>query len=100
MRPLLLWAPVAAAAAAPLAGVFSLEAARATGETRDFAADMAAARLRWGPAEQPPGFALTQGEGRVVAQPLAHDQAYIAEVALGSPPQMVKLALDTGSADV
>jgi len=31
---------------------------------------------------------------------LVHDKAYVAEIEVGTPPQKVKVLLDTGSSDV
>jgi hypothetical protein len=43
---------------------------------------------------------LEQIEGRVDVEPLGTDDIYIADVEVGSPPQTLKLALDTGSSDL
>lgn len=39
-------------------------------------------------------------DGRVDIQPMGADALYIADVEIGSPPQLLKMALDTGSADL
>lgn len=39
-------------------------------------------------------------EGSAGARPIVHDQAYITEVEFGTPPQKLKMILDTGSSDV
>ena len=39
-------------------------------------------------------------EGRVGVEPLGKDDIYIADVKLGNPPQILKMALDTGSSDL
>ena len=39
-------------------------------------------------------------EGRVQVQPLGSDDIYIADVLIGNPPQVLKMALDTGSSDL
>jgi hypothetical protein len=39
-------------------------------------------------------------EGRVNVHPLGNDSIYIADVPVGTPPQILKIAMDTGSADL
>ncbi|PHH70495.1 hypothetical protein CDD80_5960 [Ophiocordyceps camponoti-rufipedis] len=84
--------------------VFTLQVEQRASYRRDFTTDLAAARRKWGsvvPEEQ--GFSLAQSDGvesMVEVKPLVHDQIYVADVEIGTPPQKVKMALDTGSSDV
>ncbi|KAG6041955.1 hypothetical protein E4U41_000070 [Claviceps citrina] len=82
---------------------FSLEARPMNGQRRDFASDWAAAHGRWGSSNSLPSLgksALAEGEGSARAKSILHDQAYITEVEFGTPPQKLKMILDTGSSDV
>ncbi|KAM4059200.1 eukaryotic aspartyl protease [Hirsutella rhossiliensis] len=84
------------------AGSFALQVAKPN-DKRDFINDWAAAHRKWGngvPEETAQMFALAKDESQVKVQPMAKDMAYLAEVEIGTPPQKVKLALDTGSSDV
>lgn len=45
-------------------------------------------------------YANHSAEGRVNVKPLGADEIYIADVKVGNPPQTLKMALDTGSADL
>lgn len=38
--------------------------------------------------------------GQVDVEPIGSDDIYVADVQVGSPPQTLKLALDTGSSDL
>nr|AAQ73634.1 endothiapepsin-like protein [Epichloe festucae] len=82
---------------------FSLEARPKNDQRRDFASDWAAAHGRWGSSASKASLgksALAEGEGSAGARPIVHDQAYITEVEFGTPPQKLKMILDTGSSDV
>ncbi|KAG6012347.1 hypothetical protein E4U54_007595 [Claviceps lovelessii] len=83
---------------------FSLEATRKNEQRRDFASDWTAAHGRWGSRLSKAALmgmsALVEGEGTVGAKSILHDQAYITEVDFGTPPQKLKMVLDTGSSDV
>ncbi|KAM0469972.1 hypothetical protein ACHAPX_010227 [Trichoderma viride] len=71
--------------------------------SRNFARDWAAARHKWGkgvPKEIASSFALIDGVGQVDVEPIGSDDIYVADVQVGSPPQTLKLALDTGSSDL
>jgi hypothetical protein len=45
-------------------------------------------------------YANRSADGRVDVKPLGADEIYIADVKVGTPPQTLKMALDTGSADL
>ncbi|KAG6005036.1 hypothetical protein E4U21_000551 [Claviceps maximensis] len=83
---------------------FSLEAKRENEQKRDFASDWAAAHGRWGSSATKKvslgKSVLAEGEGTARAKSILHDQAYITEVDFGTPPQKLKVILDTGSSDV
>ncbi|KAK2598101.1 hypothetical protein QQS21_005732 [Conoideocrella luteorostrata] len=82
---------------------FSLEVKPKKGDKRDFLNDWAVAHNRWGnggPEGPMSNVALSSGEGTVGAKPMINDQAYITEIEFGTPPQKVKMILDTGSSDV
>ncbi|KAG5931036.1 hypothetical protein E4U53_001985 [Claviceps sorghi] len=83
---------------------FSLEATLKNDKRRDFASDWAAAHGRWGSSASGAASlgksALAEGEGTAGAKSILHDQAYITEVDFGTPPQKLKMILDTGSSDV
>ncbi|GAO13289.1 uncharacterized protein UV8b_00749 [Ustilaginoidea virens] len=82
---------------------FSLDARpKNHGKGRNFASDWLAAHNRWGNevARGASFAALAEGEGTVYANPMINDEAYITEVEIGTPPQKLKLILDTGSSDV
>ncbi|PHH72344.1 hypothetical protein CDD82_6029 [Ophiocordyceps australis] len=84
-------------------GVFSLNATRKEGVEPNFVHSWAAAHAKWGkgfPHEAVEFYALASGHGGIDAEPINHDALYVAEIQLGTPPQSIKLALDTGSADV
>ncbi|KAM0245354.1 hypothetical protein ACHAP5_005436 [Fusarium lateritium] len=81
---------------------FTLEAAKNTHSKPDFVREWVAARLKWGApvsAEVLSTFSLLDEEGRVNVHPLGNDSIYIANVPVGTPPQVLKVAMDTGSAD-
>ncbi|CAJ0555142.1 Ff.00g052070.m01.CDS01 [Fusarium sp. VM40] len=82
---------------------FTLEAAKNTNSKPDFVREWVAARLKWGApvsAEVLSAFSLLDEEGRVNVHPLGNDSIYIADVQVGTPPQILKIAMDTGSADL
>ncbi|POR31726.1 Aspartic protease pep1 [Tolypocladium paradoxum] len=82
---------------------FALEVVKKESYKRDYLKDWAAAHSKWGggvPEGASKMFSLAQGEGQVDVQPMSHDEVYVAEVEIGTPPQRVKMALDTGSSDV
>ncbi|SPJ86844.1 related to aspartic proteinase precursor [Fusarium torulosum] len=82
---------------------FALEAAKNTNSKPDFVREWVAARLKWGApvsAEVLSAFSLLDEEGRVNVHPLGNDSIYIADVQVGTPPQILKIAMDTGSADL
>lgn len=39
-------------------------------------------------------------DGRVDVKPLPNDNMFIADIKVGTPPQTLKVAIDTGSADL
>ncbi|KAG6148039.1 hypothetical protein E4U28_005426 [Claviceps purpurea] len=83
---------------------FSLEAKPNNEQKRDFASDWAAAHSRWGSsapkANLPNKSALADGEGSARAHSVLQDQYFVTDVEIGTPPQKVKMILDTGSSDV
>ncbi|KAH7263515.1 aspartic peptidase domain-containing protein [Fusarium tricinctum] len=82
---------------------FTLEATKNTNSKPDFVREWVAARLKWGApvsAEVLSAFSLLDEEGRVNVHPLGNDSIYIADVPVGTPPQILKIAMDTGSADL
>ncbi|CAH0041422.1 unnamed protein product [Clonostachys solani] len=102
-------AAVAAAAAIPdqpnlgSEGTFSLSVAETSHQSRGFLKDWAAARQKWGkgiPKDVATAFSLLDNNGRVDVQPLGSDDVFIADLEIGNPPQVVKIALDTGSSDL
>ncbi|CAH0014582.1 unnamed protein product [Clonostachys rhizophaga] len=99
----------AAAAAIPdqsnlgIEGSFSLSVAATSHQSRGFLRDWAAARQKWGkgiPKDVATAFSLLDSNGRVDVQPLGSDDIFIADLEIGNPPQVVKIALDTGSSDL
>uniref|UniRef100_A0A8H7TVD8 Peptidase A1 domain-containing protein n=1 Tax=Bionectria ochroleuca TaxID=29856 RepID=A0A8H7TVD8_BIOOC len=99
----------AAAAAIPdqsslgFEGSFSLSVAATSHQSRGFLRDWAAARQKWGkgiPKDVATAFSLLDSNGRVDVQPLGSDDIFIADLEIGNPPQVVKIALDTGSSDL
>ncbi|KAF4447712.1 hypothetical protein F53441_8790 [Fusarium austroafricanum] len=99
---------------------FSLEATKNTNSRPDFVREWVAAHQKWGKAVSPEilsAFSLlddgissiryrispvlmTFADGRVDVNPLGSDMIYIADVKVGTPPQILKIAIDTGSADL
>ncbi|KAK7413201.1 hypothetical protein QQX98_007925 [Neonectria punicea] len=82
---------------------FSLPVSKGQGSKRDFVRDWAAARQKWGkgiPEDVLSTFSLLDDNGLVDVQPLGSDDIYIADVQVGNPPQTLKIAIDTGSADM
>ncbi|RDA87897.1 putative aspartyl protease [Ophiocordyceps camponoti-leonardi (nom. inval.)] len=82
---------------------FSVEVQERDNYRRDFVNDWAAAHRKWGsgvPNEALDAFSLADGESQIQVMPLIHDQIYVANIDIGTPPQRVKMALDTGSSDV
>ncbi|KAF4126386.1 hypothetical protein GMORB2_0122 [Geosmithia morbida] len=77
---------------------------------RDFVRDWVAAHRKWGggvSSQVMSALSTTDtgpddgaGSGRVVANPLGRDDVYIANLAVGNPPQLIKLAVDTSSSDL
>lgn len=45
-------------------------------------------------------FSWLSQDGRVDVEPLGMDDIYIADVEIGEPPQLLKIAIDTGSSDL
>ncbi|KAM0345381.1 hypothetical protein ACHAPU_006543 [Fusarium lateritium] len=81
---------------------FTLEATKNTNSKPDFVREWVAARLKWGApisAETLSAFSLLDEEGLVNVHPLGNDSIYIADIQVGTPPQVLKIAMDTGSAD-
>ncbi|KAH7183013.1 aspartic peptidase domain-containing protein [Fusarium flagelliforme] len=81
---------------------FSLEAAKNSNSKPDFVREWVAAHQKWGkPVSQETlaAFSLLDDDGRVDVKPLGNDEIYIADVKVGTPPQTLKMAIDTGSAD-
>ncbi|KAF5642840.1 hypothetical protein F52700_3066 [Fusarium sp. NRRL 52700] len=82
---------------------FSLEATKNSNSKPDFVREWAAAHQKWGKGVSPEtlsAFSLLDDDGRVDVKPLGADEIYIADVKVGNPPQTLKMALDTGSADL
>ncbi|KAH7237551.1 aspartic peptidase domain-containing protein [Fusarium redolens] len=82
---------------------FSLEAAKKSNSKPDFVREWVAAHQKWGKGVSPEtlsAFSLLDDDGRVDVKPLGADEIYIADVKVGTPPQTLKMALDTGSADL
>ncbi|KAL3960329.1 hypothetical protein ACCO45_005446 [Purpureocillium lilacinum] len=83
---------------------FTLEVTQKQAGQSDYLTAWAAAHRKWGkgvPKGAAEMLALSDGgESRVDALPLVHDKAYVAEIEVGTPPQKVKVLLDTGSSDV
>ncbi|KAF4493879.1 aspartic ase precursor [Fusarium agapanthi] len=82
---------------------FSLEAAKKSNSKPDFVREWVAAHQKWGKGVSPEtlsAFSLLDDDGRVDVKPLGADEIYIADVKVGNPPQTLKMALDTGSADL
>ncbi|KAF4986623.1 hypothetical protein FGRMN_10759 [Fusarium graminum] len=83
--------------------VFTLEASKNTNSKPDFVREWVAARLKWGAPvseETLSAFSLLDDEGGVNVHPLGNDSIYIADIQVGTPPQILKIAMDTGSADL
>ncbi|PNY24154.1 Aspartic protease pep1 [Tolypocladium capitatum] len=82
---------------------FSLEVAKKESYKLDYLKDWAAAHSKW-VGGVPEGasklFSLAPGESQVDVQPMSRDEVYVAEIEIGTPPQKLKVALDTGSSDV
>lgn len=38
--------------------------------------------------------------GRINVEPIGRDDIFIADIEIGNPPQVLKVALDTGSSDL
>ncbi|KAF5581178.1 hypothetical protein FPANT_9053 [Fusarium pseudoanthophilum] len=102
----LLVVSIASAAATPQHKArkgFSLEAAKNSNSKPDFVREWVAAHQKWGKGVSPEtlsAFSLLDDDGRVDVKPLGADEIYIADVKVGNPPQTLKMALDTGSADL
>ncbi|KAF5568366.1 hypothetical protein FNAPI_186 [Fusarium napiforme] len=82
---------------------FSLEATKNSNSKPDFVREWVAAHQKWGKGVSPEtlsAFSLLDDDGRVDVKPLGADEIYIADVKVGNPPQTLKMALDTGSADL
>ncbi|KAH8694689.1 aspartic peptidase domain-containing protein [Ilyonectria robusta] len=82
---------------------FSVPVSKTQSSKRDFVRDWAAARQKWGkgiPNDVLSAFSLLDDDGLVDVQPLGSDDIYIADVQIGNPPQTLKIAIDTGSADM
>ncbi|KAH7143074.1 aspartic peptidase domain-containing protein [Fusarium sp. MPI-SDFR-AT-0072] len=82
---------------------FSLEASKNSNSKPDFVREWVAAHQKWGKGVSPEtlsAFSLLDDDGRVDVKPLGADEIYIADVKVGTPPQTLKMALDTGSADL
>jgi hypothetical protein len=99
---------------------FSLEASTRSGSKPSFVRALVAAKEKWGGGvsrETLEGFSLLDdgkfmrcidmngvlmvcADGQVNVEPLENDAIYIADVKIGNPPQTVKIAIDTGSADL
>ncbi|KPA44729.1 endothiapepsin [Fusarium langsethiae] len=82
---------------------FSLEANRKSSSKPDFVREWVAAHQKWGkPVSQETlaAFSLLDDDGRVDVKPLGSDEIYIADIKVGTPPQTLKIAIDTGSADL
>ncbi|KAF5616857.1 hypothetical protein F25303_13460 [Fusarium sp. NRRL 25303] len=82
---------------------FSLEATKNSNSKPDFVREWVAAHQKWGKGVSPEtlsAFKLLDDDGRVDVKPLGADEIYIADVKVGNPPQTLKMALDTGSADL
>ncbi|KAF5587406.1 hypothetical protein FPCIR_7587 [Fusarium pseudocircinatum] len=82
---------------------FSLEATKNSNSKPDFVREWVAAHQKWGKGVSPEtlsAFSLLGDDGRVDVKPLGADEIYIADVKVGNPPQTLKMALDTGSADL
>lgn len=105
----------------PNAKGFSLHVSKPENPKRDFVREWVAVRQKWGgavPESVASAFSLADAgellqfqmvlaqtdssfpDGRVDVHPMGSDDIYIADVQIGEPPQTVKLALDTGSADL
>ncbi|KAF5017406.1 hypothetical protein F66182_10666 [Fusarium sp. NRRL 66182] len=81
---------------------FSLEGTKKDSKP-DFVREWVAAHKKWGkpvPPETLSAFSLLDDDGRVDVKPLGNDEIYIADVKVGTPPQTLKIAVDTGSADL
>ncbi|CAM1509141.1 Fc.00g028800.m01.CDS01 [Cosmosporella sp. VM-42] len=80
---------------------FSLAASKGSGGNKDFVQDFATAKLKWGKVDVASTFSLSDDSDDIVeVDPLPMDSIYIADVEIGNPPQTLKLAIDTGSADL
>ncbi|KAM0555969.1 hypothetical protein ACHAPJ_005949 [Fusarium lateritium] len=82
---------------------FSLEATKSGNSKPDFVREWVAAHQKWGRPVSPEtlsAFSLLDDDGRVDVKPLGNDEIYIADVKVGTPPQTLKMAIDTGSADL
>ncbi|KAM0301002.1 hypothetical protein HYE67_004713 [Fusarium culmorum] len=81
---------------------FSLEATRKSSSKPSFVREWVAAHQKWGkPVSQETlaAFSLLDDDGRVDVKPLPNDNMFIADIKVGTPPQTLKVAIDTGSAD-
>ncbi|RGP72687.1 hypothetical protein FLONG3_6695 [Fusarium longipes] len=82
---------------------FSLEATKKSNSKPDFVREWVAAHQKWGKPvskETLATFSLLDDDGRVDVTPLGSDEIYIADIKVGTPPQTLKMAIDTGSADL
>ncbi|EEU42284.1 uncharacterized protein NECHADRAFT_40348 [Fusarium vanettenii 77-13-4] len=82
---------------------FSLEASTRSGSKPSFVRALVAAKEKWGdgvPRQILEDFSLLDDDGQVNVEPMENDAIYIADVKIGNPPQTVKIAIDTGSADL
>ncbi|KAF4342001.1 aspartic ase precursor [Fusarium beomiforme] len=82
---------------------FSLVATKSSNSKPDFVREWVAAHQKWGKGVSPETLAalsLLDDNGHVDVKPLGADEIYIANIKVGTPPQSLKMALDTGSADL
>ncbi|KAI5456415.1 aspartic peptidase domain-containing protein [Mariannaea sp. PMI_226] len=85
------------------ASAFSLPVRKTQSSKPNFVREWAAARQKWGksiPENVVSTFSLIDENGLVDVKPLGSDDIYIADIQVGSPPQTLKMAIDTGSADM
>ncbi|KAH7146401.1 aspartic peptidase domain-containing protein [Dactylonectria macrodidyma] len=82
---------------------FSIPVSKTKGSKRDFVREWAAVRQKWGkgiPNDVMSTFSLLDDNGIVDVQPLGSDDIFVADIQVGNPPQTLKIAINTGSADM
>ncbi|KFA60897.1 hypothetical protein S40285_04850 [Stachybotrys chlorohalonatus IBT 40285] len=82
---------------------FSLDLGESRGPKPNFVREWHAAQAKWGQhvSDIDPAFMLAEDdEVSVDISPVRNDNIYVIDVDVGTPPQKLKLAIDTGSSDL